>query len=1151
MFEILAKQVLKRKKENEEVMLVRDEAAMYDFSVFSSSDLIEPVLGQLVEFLVKTSIPAVDKTTCNGLSDLVATEGAYPYTLTVESLIIVITAILSEVALIRDVDDRLNGLQESLLKDLVSLVGRTLVDELSVVKAEKSIAVDEKVFKITRVWADGINRCSPWLSSEVLSMVRDELALHTSELDSDDPEIDGKAVVRSYAYCGLIFFLVDNVDVEVKLIEELLPVLAARVTRGTRPVTLCRGDAHLGLESMYASLYALASRLREAQVLASKAHVSPGDDSSVVGESGNESSEGEEGDAEMSSDEDDFSGENDEDISIDDMPEAFMLDEGEEGDHSEEDDDEILEIHEAEPEEGSEGDEEYEEGDSSGESESDYGEYDDFSNYDDYDVEWEEDEEGEDEDEEDGGVDIVGDDGFVDNVEDLGIEVADYMMGGDAGSGSGSGGASEIMSSPLAGPEPAPGSLTPPPAGPQRFSPETLEFAQKIMKEILEEQIPQLPEEEKEVSAAEESSNESNEEENAEELPVGFADLLNMTEEEQLAALSGLSAEERLSIQQALGMDEEDDFDMDDDDDDDSDIEFDLPPNVRITHGPIPAHGANGRMEMMVEVPRDMDARMQADVINEAINRMDIDQLVGPRRSGLTKKNGKGGEFVFDDEIPKQDQADKLCADSPQFAHKNIQGISEAIAGSMAAVAAISSRSLMMRNQVPLKPVLDRMFVYLCFDPRTRHVVLENLFSSFLKFVFPKTAPWSFPATDTGVDGSMPPFAGVYDAGLHPLLDRALRVLDVNAPGQCRSVGSGRLVNTLKMILEHVPRARLWFSQPMLAEQRGELALSLNSYDFGGRRTPERPRRRPSASSTPEKFHYTSSDGEGPLVRAVSSQSVIHGAAVINPRKVNPLTVCINLLSCPMLLGSPSHGLILVSLILQVLEPFPTSTSDAADCDSSIVGSVPHDAVQMLCELLVESKNRLRHMPEFDKAVTKVSQILVTLCRDVKMREVVRQRLLATGSRLVNDVLTRLTQDESFTAVPLVKLFRTAKEAFGTKRLAAGEEETFLDFAPAITNIGSLWSAVHTRLAAHNNLLLGAPSVAQQALQKRRGLKESESLAAMLAEDENVTSKIAALETISKLIPLVELFLNAHDVSAVSGSDPKKSRLVLPQFRRK
>ena len=126
-------------------------------------------------------------------------------------------------------------------------------------------------------------------------------------------------------------------------------------------------------------------------------------------------------------------------------------------------------------------------------------------------------------------------------------------------------------------------------------------------------------------------------------------------------------------------------------------------------------------------------------------------------------------------------------------------------------------------------------------------------------------------------------------------------------------------------------------------------------------------------------------------------------------------------------------------------------------------------------------------MPEFDKAVAKTTQVLVSLCRDVKVREIVRQRLLITASRLVNDMLSRLSEKESsFSAVPLVRLFRTAKEAFGTRRVESGDHESFLEFAPAVSNIESLWQAIDSRLAAHNNLLLSAPSVAQQALQKRR-----------------------------------------------------------------
>ena len=271
----------------------------------------------------------------------------------------------------------------------------------------------------------------------------------------------------------------------------------------------------------------------------------------------------------------------------------------------------------------------------------------------------------------------------------------------------------------------------------------------------------------------------------------------------------------------------------------------------------------------------------------------------------------------------------------------------------------------------------------------------------------------------------------------------------------------------------------------------------------------------------------TSSDGEGmsSLVRAISSQTVVN----IPPRKINPLTVAVKTLSSSLMIGSPSHSFILMSLVLEILSPFPSVASDAKDCDSVIRQSLSEDAIQLLCEFLVENKSRLRHMPEFDKAVAKTTQVLVSLCRDVKVREIVRQRLLITASRLVNDMLSRLSEKESsFSAVPLVRLFRTAKEAFGTRRVESGDHESFLEFAPAVSNIESLWQAIDSRLAAHNNLLLSAPSVAQQALQKRRRATSTDT------DDDFVeTNKIQALETIAKLIPLVELYLSAHDVSAV------------------
>lgn len=1109
--------VRKSPKEGSTLVLVNEAQVLeFEYESFEANvEADELVINKLVARVMQC-IPLVDVKTCCGLSDLIGGEGDYPFALSVESGLIALSGLLSELSTVREIDDRYNGIQERCLEQLVSAIGSALVDHLSQVADAKGSAVDVNIYKLMKAWAEAINKCSAWISQTVLGMVHAELERHVDELTNSSSSTD-KIVLRSYAYAALVFWLVESVDLKLDIIEKLLPVLSARLKRGAEINTLCRFDALFGVEALHASVYALSSRALEAAAV---------EHSEAQSEA--LSDEGEDGDAEMSDyDESDDSEGASDDLSEDasdegddvvgdlegesnesldeeslhdlEMPEAFEL---EPSSDDEQDDNRSMPSEETESDSDS-GDED--EDDEAGLEYDEYG--DDFSDFDDYEVDWEEDE---DDDENDGDLVIDGGDDFmIDDGNEM-LEVADYMMGSSAPVPTG-----VPVGSPLAGPEPAP-VVAPVSAAAPQFTDSTVRKAREALSQLLTVAL-------KEVEPDHDSHDEEESEEpesgtdEAEAVPDSqTSDLLNMTEEDQLAALEGLSPEERASIQQALG--------LGDDDDDDDDLSFDdmdeedqemflqdmLPPNVRVSHRSLPP--MDGQMHMMLEVPRSLGPQAQADAIASAIENM------RPRPPQGPKKPISKGEFYIGDEIPDQASVDKLCTDSPQFATKAVNTLSEDFVAALSSVGSMTSRTLMLRNQVPIKPVIEHLLVSLCLDPRSRSVVLENLFSSILKFVAPKNCAWSFPASSVGVDDLMPPLVGVFDGGLSAVVDRALRSLDVNAPGQCRSVGSGRLINMLKFIVEKVPRARLWFAQTVLNEIRTELA-----HDFG-RRTPERRR---SNVSTPEhsRVNYTSSDGEGSLVRAVSAQAV-QALTSVNPRKVNPITVAVKLLTTPMMIGSPSHSLILTSLVVETLAPFPSAASDASDCNSMIRQAVSEDAIQLLCEFLVDTKNRLRHMPEFDKAVAKCTHILVSLCRDVKVRELVRQRLLATGARLVADMLNRLNDVDKrdFGAVALVRLFRTAQEAFGSKRVEIGDQESFLDFASAITNIDALWSGIDLRMAAHNNLLIGAPSVAQQALQKQAGVEEGSG---------EPTNKIAALETIARLVPLVELFLSAHDVSAV------------------
>jgi hypothetical protein len=1101
----LVPQMFKRSADG---VLVRTLENEVDYKNFKANpEIADSVLGRIIELLLET-IPKVDIQTCSGLSDSVtaSAESVYTNALTVDSTLIMLAALLGEISMVNELDPRYGEVLKKYLKLMVADVGRLLVSSFSKIHdstgAAGAVSLHPNVTKVMRVWADSVNQCSALITQEVLRIVIDELK-------SCDTESEDESLLRSYGYCALVFLLTEETFEPMQIVEDLIPLLACRLKRGTEISALCRFDSHVQLDAMYASLYALASRLRPAEVSALKPEDEPdeGDDADDEGDEIDE--EMSQGSEDMSDDESlgDFEG-SAESVEI---PEEFEIEDNTDGEGSMEEESEEEDVFSPERNGSSESDSESENESSDeeiGYDDEQYGE-----GWSDYDVDWEEDD---DEDDEEGIEGVI--EGEMENGD---LEVADYMM--------------EPTGSPQLRPQSAPGSMsseaTPSPGrlmgippGPALFSEQTVERAKNQLQALIEK-LEKIHESEP-AEGTEEEDEPMEEDSSKSEGGIG-GDLLSMTEAEQFAALQGLSAEERASIQQALGIEDGDeDFDDDDDSDDDGmympgdddliDISL-LPPNVRISH--------NGRdrppMSLSLEVPRNLPADRQASMINRALNQLATDSFIQPfldgppGAAGTNKKTNSKSQFPITEEIPKQDQCEKLCSDAPRVGVWS--SVAESIVQALESAGSVTTRSLMLRHHVSIKPTLERLTIQLCFDPRSRAAVLSNLFSSLLKFVHPANSPWSMDSSDT----AMPPLVGVFDGGQHPLLPTASRSMDVNAPGQCRSVGSGRIINMLKFIVEHVPRCRLWFTQLIVNEIRSIEAFQTNE----GRRTPEKLRRRNSQSNLPTPQHgTTSSDGEGPLVRAISAQTI-----VVPPRRVSPLAVCVKALSSPLMQGSPSHAFIMMSLVQEILTPFPSASSDAKDCNSQIRQAMPEEAIQLLCELLVENKTRLRHMPEFDKAVAKTTQVLVSLCKDVKVREIVRQRLLATASRLVADMLTRLADKESsFSAVPLVRLFRTAKEAFGTKRVEAGESESFLDFAASVTNIEALWQAVDLRLSSHNNLLLSAPSVAQQALQKRRRESDSEA-----REETAVGDKITALETIAKLIPLVELYLSAHDVSAV------------------
>ena len=1024
--------------------------------------LVEPVLDCIVKFVLAESAAAPGTA------------------LDISSTLICLSAILTDLsklgASFKD-GNEFQRIQKKFIQYLVKDIGRKLVgladkthvDASSVEATSTSVAsapkgVAEAVMKQVRQWADCVNQASGFITPDVLKMIRDELIVA-----EETCSVNAK-ILRSYAYAGLVFLLTEGGHEKKGPIElELIELLANRLQFGVEH--LRRSDANLQIEALLVSLHQLMRG----------AHMDDGDEADEA----DEADDGDDGDAEMSDqDEDDLDDDlddesddviegdetdpmdNDEvdEVLVDDHNEEVMDEElvaalnDMEDDDDEDDDENDIDLDEhgnipeqESSEEGSEEDpycnpeeeSESSEGDEDDDEEDMYGDEWDDENFSYDDVDWEEDDEDEDEEE-------VDDHGLV--MGDGDHEYGDFAM--EVGS------AAPPTGSPMAGPEPSV------PVVPRR------PFDEEEARARLSGIISRIPQE-----TPQDTSSESNgsDEDSSEE-----------NELSELAGLAGLSLEERLSIQQALGMEDEEDD------------EWVLPPGQMWQ--------PNRQNELVVEMPRDMDPQQQATLLAGMINNYTGHSGMGnfghhgnpmaviPNSRRAVPSVGPLSNFALTFEVPDETRAEELCGDPPNAA--------------LTTVAKSCLPILFLRNHyVPMKPAIDRILFQVCLDSMARPVLLESLFGALVKIVAPRSTMWA--VADNGVVGEIAA-TGLFDHNTDEL----------NSPAQARTVGSGRLINTFSYLLTHVPRVRLWFATPSIQET------------FDGRQasTPERSKKRHSfsARSTPpqEGGYLTASDGEGPLVRAVSSGQISFS------RKVSPLSILVKFLTTPFIVASPSHALIVLTCVLGGLQEFPKSAKEKSSHDKALVQAISSESVEILCDFLTETRNRLRHMPEFDKAMHKASLILVALARDLRMRELVRQKLLATAGRLVGEMLVKLgdSADNSVSAAPLARVFKTAREAFATS-------ETYSDFAPAVPNIDQLWAAMDLRLTSHSGLLLGSPSIAQQALQKAENRIET------TADDlESPTHKIATLETISKLIPLVEVFLLAHDGKTVIQSFVERHR---------
>ena len=965
--------------------------------------------------------------------------------LSIESTCVIVSAILSEFARLGVVDARFQLIQKKYVTELITTASKRIWGLANIENPHP----EEFATNILKAWAQCVNGSSGFISGFVLELIKNEFAREDGPAQSDSQVIS----YTNYGVCGAIFQLMEGEDTKVdsSLVCGILGILSKRFEIACQPKFLGRFDSPFQIDALVGAVAICVDHLKKSAdpTPEIESDMDEGDDEAEVDDEALADMEDdalvEEGlvDMDESSDSDgeldnmDELEDGDEVVSTGDIGELDIdLDEDrfaqmnnpESGDEETSSDEEERDPYVNPEEESSSGE------DDDDEDEEDYDEmydgYDDWEGNDEVydDVDWEEDDE--DDDEEEGGVVIEGDDPYFNQIveDDQSTYAHDLPYG-----------------SPLTGPIV--------PKEPASMSEATVEFAKQRLNVLLEG-VP--------VVHADEDNNESDDDDDSE-------DSDNDSLEDQLVGMNGLSLEERLSIQQALGMDapesEEDDG-------------WVLPPGMFVgPGGPHPfgpqggSHpfGSQGR-QLVVEMPGDMDPRVQARMLAGMINNYNPNVGAG-RQSGRPQKRRQGsGEFHIQSTIPSPPEVETLCATLGNTGAED----------SLVRISRVCLPVLLRReNFMDKKSCVEYFFYQICLFDQSRKALLEGMFSLLVRFVGNGTV-WSVP-NDNAV---------LSQIGLFGRLKEVLQ--DLNSPAQCRTVGSGRVVNMFVFLLTHVPRVGNWFANSLSVSE------SMDENNWCLRATPEKRR---SVANTPTRHGgNTSSDGEGPLTRTVSARQ--HSFPT---RKVSPVSVLIKMLFTPFVIGSPSHALLILSAV------FHTVTT----CTNLQISNA---CVQILCEYLIESKNRLRHMPEFDKAVDKDSEILIALGKLTDMKLVVWQKLANTGSKLVAEMLAKLVLQPIIHCVPLARVFKTARLAFGSE---------FSDFSSSIIGIETLWNFINERLSIHNNLLLGKPSIAQQRLAaSQTSLVES-------GDNESPTAKIATLETISKLIPLVELF-----IIATSGPGP-------------
>ena len=480
-----------------------------------------------------------------------------------------------------------------------------------------------------------------------------------------------------------------------------------------------------------------------------------------------------------------------------------------------------------------------------------------------------------------------------------------------------------------------------------------------------------------------------------------------------------------------------------------------------------------------------------------------LDACLIPQRRPLPPVKGTLLQFQAAPDARKEEAwAQKLgSAPSAEDAEKQAVLVNAEPGSARVEIIHAALRCLFIKNNAWLRPLLDRLFLNLAANDASRPHLMQALFSCLQHYA------------NRHDSGFTPPLAALL--GAEPSL---------SAGAEARSVGCGRVLKVLTVILGSCPRAKAWFAGS------------------------------PASPASHKKLKHTPT-GSPP----VKYRKDLSGQAVaVGNQDVAPINVLVRMLeSSPFFVQSPAHTNFLATVLLALLVPASQPARRRADSINSEATGLPaagveagaassvyskqvqkavdSESISSLCLFLSRGRGpslnaaaaaaQIRQPSEVEKALTKAAALLTELCKSGENKNaavLVRKALSGQAAYLFDGLLSG--GPVGLVCARLLRVLSVAKEVTGK-----GFKKEFLEHLHK--QCQPVWQRFALQLTPYAAVNFFPPSAAQIALNKRREAEAARRPAAA-AVDTAPAPALASVQLPSELlslIPLLELFVLCHN----------------------